>query len=329
MVVFLQAAPEDPLGVLMGLQDTRPVYIGKAKNLAARLANYFAAGVQKDAKTTRLRERARSLVVVEVDTHALACLLEVALIRRLEPHLNRSSTGASRLLFFVREGNTIRVERALPRPAARATFSTSLLQIQSVFMTLAAVSRALECDAPYSLFHGRRFRDVRVFSPREFVNSDEDAEALLAFFTGRPALFLSRVRERMKKEALRENFLGAARWRDALFTLKAFALQLARSRRILRRFRRTITFACGEVRVGVQGFALTTLHWADGTAFEMPFVAPLPRNLRMRLALHYEALRMMDGWAERGDEGAQWVRPVPRNQTPPRLPSPHLSGRKL
>jgi excinuclease ABC subunit C len=69
------------------------VYVGKAKRLKRRLAQYRMAGRRKKhRKMRRVVEAAHSFVWQETESHLDACLLEIRLIQELRPPLNVSGT---------------------------------------------------------------------------------------------------------------------------------------------------------------------------------------------------------------------------------------------
>lgn len=68
--------------------DGRVIYVGKAKNLRARVRSYFLAGRVEDAKTGSLLREAVDLDTVVVDTEAEALALENSLIKQLQPRFN-------------------------------------------------------------------------------------------------------------------------------------------------------------------------------------------------------------------------------------------------
>ncbi|MGH9507276.1 MAG: GIY-YIG nuclease family protein, partial [Terriglobales bacterium] len=64
------------------------IYVGKAKNLRARVRSYFLAGRVEDAKTGSLLREAAALDTVMVDTEAEALALENSLIKQWQPRFN-------------------------------------------------------------------------------------------------------------------------------------------------------------------------------------------------------------------------------------------------
>ena len=66
----------------------RVVYVGKAKSLRQRLANYFGVWSSIAPRTRAMLEAARSVEWIVVDTEVEALHLEYTLIQRHQPRYN-------------------------------------------------------------------------------------------------------------------------------------------------------------------------------------------------------------------------------------------------
>ena len=64
------------------------IYVGKAKDLRTRIANYFGAGRDTRPQVEFLVKRARDLDYVVTDTEKEALLLENTLIKQHHPRYN-------------------------------------------------------------------------------------------------------------------------------------------------------------------------------------------------------------------------------------------------
>jgi hypothetical protein len=86
---FLDGVPPDP-GVYRVYDETGTlVYVGKAKNLKKRLAQYRNAGRRKrQAKMRDIVRAARRIETIPCASHLAACLLEAQLIREHRPRFN-------------------------------------------------------------------------------------------------------------------------------------------------------------------------------------------------------------------------------------------------
>jgi excinuclease ABC subunit C len=68
----------------------RVVYVGKAKNIRSRVANYFTKGGDGRPKIAELRERVSQIDFIATRTETEALVLEANLIKRHRPRFNAS-----------------------------------------------------------------------------------------------------------------------------------------------------------------------------------------------------------------------------------------------
>ena len=70
--------------------DERVIYVGKAKNIRSRVANYFTRSGDGRPKIAELRERVRQIDFIATRTETEALVLEANLIKRHRPRFNAS-----------------------------------------------------------------------------------------------------------------------------------------------------------------------------------------------------------------------------------------------
>lgn len=80
--------PTGPGVYLFKDRKQRVIYIGKAKNLRARVHSYFRSEDRIDPKSQYLRREIRDLDYIVTDTEIEALILESSLIKRTQPKLN-------------------------------------------------------------------------------------------------------------------------------------------------------------------------------------------------------------------------------------------------
>ena len=80
--------PTGPGVYLFKDQRRRVIYIGKAKNLRARVHSYFRSEDRIDPKSQYLRREIRDLDYIVTDTEIEALILESSLVKRTQPKLN-------------------------------------------------------------------------------------------------------------------------------------------------------------------------------------------------------------------------------------------------
>lgn len=84
----LKQIPQRPGVYLFRDEEGTIIYVGKAENLKSRVSSYFQNSRHLHPKTVALRERARSVETIVVDSPTEALLLECNLIKLHRPHYN-------------------------------------------------------------------------------------------------------------------------------------------------------------------------------------------------------------------------------------------------
>lgn len=85
---FVETLPERPGIYIMRDANGAPIYVGKARNLRARVKQYFRARIESDEKIERILERMSRLDVVETGSELAALLAEQSAIREFQPPIN-------------------------------------------------------------------------------------------------------------------------------------------------------------------------------------------------------------------------------------------------
>src|ERR671939_454941 len=67
----------------------RVLYIGKAKDLRARVGSYFPAAAAHDQRTSQLVREAYDVDFVEAESHVDTLLMEARLVKDIQPKFNR------------------------------------------------------------------------------------------------------------------------------------------------------------------------------------------------------------------------------------------------
>jgi excinuclease UvrABC nuclease subunit len=99
---FFRQAPECPGVYLMRDAADTVLYIGKAKNLRKRLANYRVANPDRlRRRHLRLLRAVARIELQECASEASAIAREAALLRSLRPRFNRVGTWPGPLRFLV------------------------------------------------------------------------------------------------------------------------------------------------------------------------------------------------------------------------------------
>src|SRR6185436_4620063 len=84
----IRTLPTDPGVYLYKNAEGKVIYVGKAKNLRARVRSYFLDAAQENAKTDSLMREAVDVDYIVVDNTAEALALENNLIKQNQPRFN-------------------------------------------------------------------------------------------------------------------------------------------------------------------------------------------------------------------------------------------------
>jgi hypothetical protein len=113
---FIESLPQRPGIYVMREASGRVIYVGKARNLRARVKPYFRARIESDEKIERILERLSRLEIVETGSELAALLAEQAAIREHRPPINIQYEVHERLA--AEQAHERRLALVLSAPAA-------------------------------------------------------------------------------------------------------------------------------------------------------------------------------------------------------------------
>ena len=227
--------PTEPGCYLWRDGNGRVVYVGKAKSLRARLANYFGAWSGIHQRTRAMLETARSVEWIVTDNEVEALHLEYNLIKRHRPRYNVRYTDDKSypyLAVTVQDDVPRAMVRRNPRRdgtryfgpyahayAIRETLDLLLRVFPVRTCSQGVFDRCARSGRPCLLFH-----IGRCSAPCTGRISHEDhrdlIEDLIAFLEGDTQHTIEDLEERMAAEASKLNFEAAARLRDQLASVR-------------------------------------------------------------------------------------------------------------
>ncbi len=214
---------------------SREIYVGKAKDLRARVRSYFDAG-RLDGKARALMNTVTDVEIVETPTEVEALLLESRLIKDLHPKYNVDLKGTSYPLVEVTCGEVFpRVRVTRDRGNKRSRYHGPFVQTGELRAALPALRRAFRyctCTSAVDPAPKRRVRPCldhyvglclapcagRV-APREYRSMIRRFEAFLSG-RGRRKM-IAAIKRRMKAASDRLHFEEAARLRDELAAIES------------------------------------------------------------------------------------------------------------
>ena len=224
--------PDTPGCYLFRDRHGRVIYVGKAKSLRSRLANYFQAWSGIAARTRAMLEAARSVEWIVVDSEVEALHLEYTLIQRHKPRYNvryRDDKSYPYLVLStsqdvprarVQRGAVAEGDRRFGPYAHAYAIRETLDLLLRVFpvrtCSQGVYDRANRTDRPCLLFHIDRCTapctgEIPVEEHRALV------EGLASFLDGDTEPVLAQLRDAMERASSELNFESAARLRDQLF----------------------------------------------------------------------------------------------------------------
>ena len=227
--------PTEPGCYLWRDRGDRVVYVGKAKNLRARLSSYFQSWGGIQTRTRSMLEAARSVEWIVCGNEVEALHLEYNLIKRHRPRYNVRYTDDKSypyLALTVQEDVPRAMVRRNPRRdgtryfgpyahayAIRETLDLLLRVFPVRTCSQGVFDRCRRTDRPCLLHHIGRCAAPCVGKVTEAQHRDL-VEDLIAFLEGDTQQTLADLEQRMTTEAKSLNFEAAARIRDQLTAVR-------------------------------------------------------------------------------------------------------------
>lgn len=214
----------------------RVLYVGKAKNLRARLSNYFAPLHTLHERTRRMVTSATGVVWTVVGSDIEALQLEYTWIKEFDPPFNvkfrDDKTYPFMAITLADEAPRVMVTRNTrirgakyfgPYPKIWAVHDTIDLMIKAFPIRTCSDSsykRAMQSGRP--CFPGQIGRCGGPCSGRVTIEEHRViVDDFVAFMSGHDRRFVTDATKKMKKAAEEQDYESAARYRDRLLALEA------------------------------------------------------------------------------------------------------------
>lgn len=208
------------------------IYVGKAKNLRARVRSYFLATSQANAKTGTLMREAVDIEYILVANEREALALENNLIKQRKPRFNillRDDKTYPYIKLTVADKHPkIFVTRKIRKDGS--AYFGPYFPGNLAYRLVDVVHRSFlipSCKVDLNRYHPRaclQYYIKRCLGPcvEGFVSTEEYAQAIRdvqLFLEGKPSELEARLTERMEKAAENMQFELAAKLRDQLITI--------------------------------------------------------------------------------------------------------------
>ncbi|PIZ31357.1 MAG: excinuclease ABC subunit C [Alphaproteobacteria bacterium CG_4_10_14_0_8_um_filter_53_9] len=227
----LKSLPKTPGVYRMLNEEGSLLYVGKAKNLKARLTNY----TQPEGLSTRIRKmvfETRELVIVETPSEAEALLLEANLIKTLKPKYNiLFRDDASYLSVVITSEETPRIASHRGAKRKNATYFGPYPSAGAVYQTLDLMEKAFRLRTCAESTFKNRTRPclkydikrcsapcVGKITPAAYAQSVQQAKAFLG---GKRTEVTSQLQNQMENASVAEHYEEAAALRDRIRAIGA------------------------------------------------------------------------------------------------------------
>ncbi|HET7479389.1 MAG TPA: excinuclease ABC subunit UvrC [Rubrobacteraceae bacterium] len=212
--------------------DDKVIYVGKAKNIRSRVANYFTRSGDGRPKITELRERVSQIDFIATRTETEALVLEANLIKRHRPRFNASlkddksypyivvTTGDEYpRVFATRSAHDPRHRYFGPFPSAGSVHTTlEVLNKTFPFRKCRGPEPGRRSGVPCLNYHiGRSAAPCVGAVTKE--GYDEIIADVIAFLEGRVDHLIRDRQQAMQEAARQMDFERAAKLRDELSAL--------------------------------------------------------------------------------------------------------------
>ncbi len=230
MKIKLKTIPPAPGIYQMLDKDHKVIYVGKAKNLKKRLANYFRINVN-DIKTQALMHNAADIRITITASENEALLLENTLIKTLKPKYNITfKDDKSYPYIFISKHRFPRLalyrgpqekQGAYFGPYPNATAANNTLNI------LHKIFKLRQCSDAY--FNARtrpcvQYQIKRCSAPCvgyiEQKNYQNNVGSVKKFLSGKNKTIIQDIKKKMKTASLHLDYETAASLRDQIFNLQ-------------------------------------------------------------------------------------------------------------
>jgi excinuclease ABC subunit C len=224
--------PQTPGVYLMKNPAEKIIYVGKAKNLRARVRSYFTDSKDHSAKTRFLVKQIQHVEYILTNTEVEAFLLEASLIKKHRPRYNiRLKDDKAYPYIRVSMSDTYpRLYLARKVKKDGSLYFGPYTSGQAVWGTIRFLNRTFMIRDCKDAFMATRKRPcmthqigrctapcVQYVTPEEY---GQDIAGAVAFLRGRDKTVVRDLTKKMKTAADEERFEAAAKMRDAIESIK-------------------------------------------------------------------------------------------------------------
>ncbi len=228
----IKTVPGNPGVYLYKNAEGEVIYVGKAKNLRARVRSYFGEGASEDAKTGSLLREAVDIEYIVVENEREALALENNLIKQKKPQYNvllKDDKSYPYVKLTAERFPRVYVTRRLRKdggsyygpyfPASLAYRIVDLIH-RSFLIPSCKIDLTRDHPRPCLQYHIKRCMGPCVkelTTPEIYTQAVRDVRLLLE---GKPTELSNSLRVRMERAAEETQFEMAAKYRDLIVTVQ-------------------------------------------------------------------------------------------------------------
>ena len=228
---YLKDMPTGPGVYRMLDAKGAPLYIGKARNLRARVSNYAQSAAQHGVRIRRMIAHTASMEIITTRSEAEALLLEANMVKKLQPRYNillRDDKSYPYIL-LPSEHPFPRIAKHRGPRSAKGEYYGPFASAGAVNQTIAVLQRAfLLRPCPDTVFRNRtrpclQYQIKRCSAPCVRLIAEEDYAKLIAqakrFLTGKSREIQDEMAGQMNAAAAAMDYESAANYRDRIKAL--------------------------------------------------------------------------------------------------------------
>jgi excinuclease ABC subunit C len=227
----IKTVPSNPGVYLYKNAEGEVIYVGKAKNLRARVRSYFGEGASENAKTESLLRQAVDIEYIVVENEREALALENNLIKKKQPHYNillKDDASYPYIKLTAERYPRVYVTRKLRKDGA--TYFGPYFPASLAYRIVDLIHRSFmipSCKIDLTRDHPRpclQFYIKRCLGPcvKELTTPEIYSEAVKdvrLLLEGKPTELSGLLRQRMERAAEEMQFEMAAKYRDLIATV--------------------------------------------------------------------------------------------------------------
>lgn len=230
--VSLSAVTRDPGVYMMKDHQGLIIYIGKARNLKKRLAQYFTGSKPSDIKTMVMIKKVAAIETIITETEKEALILEANLIKRHRPRYNVILKDDKRYPYLRLDTGFPYPDLSIVRKPAKdgAKYFGPYSSAQSVRQTLKEINKTFKlrkCKNRQFKHRTRpclNFQMQRCLAPCfnrvDKIKYDEIVKEVVMFLKGRTDVLIKKTTKEMNLAAMAQKFEKAAQLRDKMIALE-------------------------------------------------------------------------------------------------------------